>query len=97
MATFGVMPSAACGLKPIAERKEFVALYERLAHLQHSFQCRERPAGRFVVDLNHVDRRTRGEIFQAPTEMRQVDSVHRGAHADDGREKVNLLLGVFFL
>jgi hypothetical protein len=37
------------------------------------------------------------QVLQAPAEMRQVDAVHRRAHADHRREEMNLLLGMLLL
>jgi formylglycine-generating enzyme len=69
----------------------------RSLHRQHSLQCDERPAGGFVVHADDVHRRARRQVFQAPAKMRQVDSIHRGAHADDRRKKMNLLLRMLVL
>ena len=57
----------------------------------------QRPAGRLVVDLDDIDGRAGGQVLQAPAQVGQVDAIHRGAHADDRREKVDLLLGMLVL
>ena len=55
----------------------------RLFDFQHSLECHECPARRVVVDFDDVHRRARRQVFQAPAQVRQVDSVHRRAHAHD--------------
>ena len=70
---------------------------ELLCDVEHAFQGDHRIAGGFVVDGDHIHRRAGGQILQAPAEVGQIDPVHRGAHADDRREEMDLLLGVLLL
>ncbi len=51
---------------------------------QHALQRDERPLARLLVDPNRVDRSPCREVLETPTEVCQVDSIHRGTHADHG-------------
>jgi len=69
----------------------------QLLNCQHSLQCDETPFGNLGVDLDLVDDRSVTKIFQRPTEMWQIDPVHRGTHAHDRAEEMNFLLGMLGL
>ena len=49
------------------------------------------------IHFNHVHRGAGLQVFQAPAKVGQVDAVHGGTHADDGRQEVDFLIGVFLL
>ena len=67
------------------------------ADLQHPLQRFEGVGRRLVIHSDHVHRRAGSQILQRPAEMRRIDAVHGGAHADDRREEVDFLLGVLVL
>ncbi len=58
---------------------------------EHPLECDQTPFGRFCVDLDLVDKMSIAEVFQCPAQMRQVDPVHRRAHAHHGAEEMDFL------
>ena len=69
----------------------------RSHNFEHSLEGDQRPLRRFFVDGNLIDDVTFGEVFETPAEMREVDTVHRRTHANDRRQKMDLLLWVLLL
>ena len=53
-------------------------------YLQHPFERHKRQTGRLLINRDDVDRRSGRQVLKAPTEMGQIDPVHRRTHADDG-------------
>ncbi len=53
-----------------------------LSNLEHPLQRNQRPASRFVVDLDDIHRCVGSQILETPGQMGQIDAIHRRAHAD---------------
>ena len=71
-------------------------LVRRLLDGQHAFEGDQRPAGDIFFDMDLIDEGSLDDVFKAPAKVCKIDSVHRSAHANQGREKMDLLLGVLF-
>ncbi len=64
---------------------------------EHSLERDQRPLCNVLSNNNLIYDRLVHQIFQAPAHVGQVDAVHCSAHANQGRQKVNLLLWMLFL
>ena len=67
-----------------------------LLNCEHAFQSDQRPAGDIFLDVDLVDDRTLDDIFEAPAQVSQIDSVHGSAHADQGGEEMDFLFWMLF-
>lgn len=68
-----------------------------LFYSQHPFQCNQAPFADLIGYLDGVNWRPLLQVFQGPAQVRQIDSIHRRTHTNDGAEEMDFLLGVLRL